>query len=136
MRRQLEHTVLPACERNGLGQVVFSPLGQGVLSGKYGGGQRPEDSRAADDERNLFMNAYLAPEEIAKVDRLKPLAAETGISLPQLALAWCLRQPNVASAIVGVTRISQLDDNVAASGIRLPEAIAAQIDEIFPPPAD
>jgi aryl-alcohol dehydrogenase-like predicted oxidoreductase len=135
MRRQLERGVLTTCERNGLGQVVFSPLGQGVLSGKYSDGQRPEDSRAADDKRNLFMDAYLAPEEIAKVDRLKPLAAEMGISLPQLALAWCLRQPNVASAIVGVTKISQLDDNAAASGIRLPEEIAARIDEIFPPPA-
>ena len=136
MRRQLEREVLPACEREGLGQVVFSPLGQGVLSGKYSGGARPEDSRAADDKRNRFMNAYLAPEEIAKVDRLKPLAGELRISLPQLALAWCLRQPNIASAIAGVTKISQLEDDVAASGVRLPDEVTARIDEIFPAPSD
>jgi len=136
MRRQLEREVLPACERNGLGQVAFSPLGQGVLSGKYSGGERPEDSRAADDKRNLFMNAYLAPEEIAKVDQLKPLAAELRISLPQLALAWCLRGANVASAIVGVTQISQLEDNVGAAGIRLPEEVVARVDEIFPEPSN
>jgi aryl-alcohol dehydrogenase-like predicted oxidoreductase len=136
MRRQLEREVLPACEREGLGQVVFSPLGQGVLSGKYSGGERPEDSRAADNKRNLFMDAYLAPEEIAKVDRLKPLAGELRISLPQLALAWCLRHPNVASAIVGVTKISQLEDDVAASGVRLSYEVIARIDEIFPPPSD
>jgi aryl-alcohol dehydrogenase-like predicted oxidoreductase len=135
MRRQLEREVMPACERNGLGQVVFSPLGQGVLSGKYSGGERPEDSRAADDKRNLFMNAYLAPDAIAKVDQLKPLAAEMRISLPQLALAWCLRRSNVASAIVGVTKISQLEDDVGASGIRLPDEITARIDEIFPEPS-
>jgi len=135
MRRQLEREVMPACERNGLGQIVFSPLGQGVLSGKYSGGERPEDSRAADDKRNLFMNAYLAPDAIAKVDQLKPLAAEMRISLPQLALAWCLRRSNVASAIVGVTKISQLEDDVGASGIRLPDEITARIDEIFPEPS-
>jgi aryl-alcohol dehydrogenase-like predicted oxidoreductase len=135
MRRQLEREVLTTCEREGLGQVVFSPLGQGVLSGKYSGGERPDDSRADDDERNFFMDAYLAPEEIAKVDRLKPLADEMRISLPQLALAWCLRQPNVASAIVGVTKISQLEDDVAASGVRLPDEVAARIDEIFPGPS-
>jgi aryl-alcohol dehydrogenase-like predicted oxidoreductase len=136
MRRQLECSVLPACEREGLGQVVFSPMGQGVLSGKYSGGERPEDSRAADGKRNLFMDAYLAPEEIAKVDRLKPLAAEMRISLPQLALAWCLRQPGVASAIVGVTKTSQLEEDVAASGVRLPDDIVARIDAIFPAPRD
>jgi aryl-alcohol dehydrogenase-like predicted oxidoreductase len=136
MRRQLECDVLPACEREGLGQVVFSPLGQGVLSGKYSGGERPEDSRAADGKRNLFMDAYLAPEEIAKVDRLKPLAAEMRISLPQLALAWCLRQPGVASAIVGATKISQLEEDVAVSGVRLSDDVVARIDEIFPGPTD
>jgi aryl-alcohol dehydrogenase-like predicted oxidoreductase len=136
MRRQLECDVLPACEREGLGQVVFSPLGQGVLSGKYSGGERPEDSRAADGKRNLFMDAYLAPEEIAKVDRLKPLAAEMRISLPQLALAWCLRQPGIASAIVGVTKISQLEEDVAVSGVRLSDDVVARIDEIFPGPTD
>jgi aryl-alcohol dehydrogenase-like predicted oxidoreductase len=135
MRRQAEHEILTTCEREGLGQVAFSPLGQGVLSGKYSGGGRPHDSRAADGKRNLFMDAYLVPEEVAKVDRLKPLAEEMGISLPQLALAWCLRQPTVASAIVGVTKVSQLRQDVAASGVHLPEEVAARIDEIFPRPS-
>jgi aryl-alcohol dehydrogenase-like predicted oxidoreductase len=134
MRRGLERRVLPACERNGVGQVVFSPLGQGVLSGKYSGGKRPADSRAIDDKRNLFMDAYLEPAAVAKVDRLAPLAAELHLSLPQLALAWCLRQGNVASAIVGVTKREQLEDNVAASGVRLPEECLDRIDSIFRAP--
>jgi aryl-alcohol dehydrogenase-like predicted oxidoreductase len=134
MRRQLERSVLPVCERNGVGQVVFSPLGQGVLSGKYCGGKRPVDSRAADDKRNVFMNAYLEPAELAKVDRLVPLADELGISLPQLALAWCLRQPSVACAIVGVTKLSQLQDDVAASGLKLPAETLERIDAAFAPP--
>ena len=132
MRRQLEREVLPTCERNGLGQVVFSPLGQGVLSGKYSDGERPEDSRAADGKRNLFMDAYLAPEEIAKVDRLKPLAGELRISLPQLALAWCLREPNISSVIVGATTMKQIQENAKASGIRIPDEMASRIDEILP----
>jgi aryl-alcohol dehydrogenase-like predicted oxidoreductase len=135
MRRDLEREVLATCEEQGLGQVVFSPLGQGVLSGKYSGGARPEESRAADDKRNWFMDAYLEPSEVAKVDRLKPLAAELSLTLPQLALAWCLRRANVASVIVGVTRGAQLEDNVGASGVSLPDDILARIDEIFPGPS-
>lgn len=136
MRRGIERRVLPTCERNGVGQVVFSPLGQGVLSGKYSGGERPADSRAIDDKRNHFMNAYLEPAEVAKVDRLAPLARELRLSLPQLALAWCLRQANVASAIVGVTKLDQLEDNVAASGVQLPKDCLDRIDAIFPGPEE
>ena len=135
MRRKLEAEVLPACERVGVSQLVFSPLAQGVLSGKYSGGARPAESRATDDSRNIFMNAYLEPAELAKVDQLEPLAAKLGISLAQLALAWCLRKPNVASAIVGVTRASQLRENVGATGFRLPSAVAEEIDTIFPGPS-
>jgi aryl-alcohol dehydrogenase-like predicted oxidoreductase len=135
MRRRIEAAVLPTCARNGVGQVVFSPLGQGVLSGKYSGGERPEDSRAADAKRNLFMNDYLDPAAIAKVDKLAPLAAELDLSMAQLALAWCLRHPSVASVIVGVTKQAQLDDNLAAAGTALPDDILARIDAIFPPDA-
>jgi len=135
MRRELEREVLAASECNGLGQVVFSPLGQGVLSGKYSGGARPEDSRAADDKRNWFMDAYLEPGEVAKVDQLRPLADELSLTLPQLALAWCLRRSSVASVIVGVTKVAQLEDNIAASGVALPEDMAGHIDTIFPGPA-
>ncbi|MDH3214348.1 MAG: aldo/keto reductase family protein [Myxococcales bacterium] len=134
LRRQIEREVLPVCEREGLGQVVFSPLGQGVLTGKYSGGRRPAGTRAADDQRNQFMRAYLEPEALARVDRLEPVAAELGLSLAQLALAWCLRRPNVASVIVGATRRAQLEENAKASGVRLPAELEARIDGLFPVP--
>jgi len=134
LRRQLEAKVLPACEREGLGQIVFSPLAQGVLTGKYSGGARPGGTRAADSFRNQFMTQYLEPETLARVDRLRPLAAELGISLAQLALAWCLRQPGVASVIVGATRADQLEENVRASGVEIPPELAARIDAIASPP--
>ncbi|MDJ0787105.1 MAG: aldo/keto reductase family protein [Myxococcota bacterium] len=132
MRRHLEADVLPTSVRFGLGQIVFSPLGQGVLTGKYSGGQRPTGSRAADTQRNQFMDAYLEEGELAKVDQLTPLADGLGLSLAQLALAWCLRQPGVSSAIIGVTRPEQLDDNLKASGVTLPDDVLARIDAIFP----
>jgi voltage-dependent potassium channel beta subunit len=132
LRRQIEAEVIPTCEREGLGQVVFSPLAQGVLSGKYSGGARPSGSRATDAQRNQFMRAYLEPETLARVDRLQPLAAELGISLAQLALAWCLRKRNVASVIVGATRGAQLEENVKAAGVELPAELLTRIDAIAP----
>ena len=132
LRRQIEAEVIPTCEREGLSQVVFSPLAQGVLSGKYSGGARPSGSRATDAQRNQFMRAYLEPETLARVDRLQPLAGELGISLAQLALAWCLRKPNVASVIVGATRAAQLEENVKAAGVELPAELLARIDAIAP----
>jgi voltage-dependent potassium channel beta subunit len=132
LRRGLEREVLPVCEREGLGQVVFSPLAQGVLSGKYGGGAKPGDSRAADDERNRFMGDYLRPEVLARVDELVPIARDLDLSPAQLALAWCLRQPGVSSTIVGITKESQLRDNVAASGVVLPDDVIARLDALFP----
>ena len=132
LRRKIESEVLPACEREGLSQIVFSPLAQGVLSGKYSGGAKPSGSRATDAQRNQFMGAYLEPETLARVDRLQPIANELGISLVQLALAWCLRQRSIASVIVGATRASQLDENVKASGVELPAELLARIDAIAP----
>jgi aryl-alcohol dehydrogenase-like predicted oxidoreductase len=134
LRRQIEPELIPRCEREGVGQVVFSPLGQGVLSGKYSGGARPAGSRAADDRRNAFMKAYLADDTLARVDGLAPLAAELGVTLPQFALAWCLRQGNVASVIVGATRVSQLEENAKASGLRIPAELLARVDAIAPAP--
>jgi len=131
-RRGIEAEVLPTCEREGLGQVVFSPLAQGVLTGKYQGGALPADSRAADDFRNQFMSAFLERDVLARVEALRPLAEELGVTLSQLALAWCLRQRGVSSVIVGVTRISQLEDNAGAAGVALPDEIAAKIDAIAP----
>jgi aryl-alcohol dehydrogenase-like predicted oxidoreductase len=134
LRRAIEEAVIPVSRREGLSQIVFSPLAQGALTGKYSGGQRPSGTRAADSVRNVFMNAFLDPQTLARADRLEPLAASLGISMAQLALAWCLAEPNVASVITGVTRLSQLEDNVKASGLRLPAQILAQIDAIFPGP--
>jgi voltage-dependent potassium channel beta subunit len=135
MRRQIESEVLETCEREGLGQVVFSPLGQGALTGKYSGGQIPEQSRANDPKRNLWMNDYLEADALARVDQLRPIARDLGISMAQLALAWCLRISSVSSVIIGATRSEQLEENVKAVGVELPESVVAKIDELFPPPA-
>ncbi len=132
LRRKLEAEVLPVSQREGLGQIVFSPLAQGALTGKYTQGARPSDSRAADDRRNQFMAAYLEPDATAQIDRLQPIAAELGISMAQLALAWCLRGTGVASAIVGATRTPQLEENAKASGIEIPAELLARIDGLFP----
>jgi len=133
LRRGIEREVLPVCRREGLSQVVFSPLAQGVLTGKYAVGKRPEASRAADPERNRFMDDFLRPEVLERVDRLVPLADELGLAPAQLALAWCLREPGVASAIVGVTREAQLEANVRAAGVTLPQPVLERIDALFPP---
>jgi aryl-alcohol dehydrogenase-like predicted oxidoreductase len=135
LRRRIEREVMPVCEREGLGQLVYSPLAQGVLSGKYAGAARPAGTRAADEGRNQFMRAFLEPETLERVEALKPIAAELGISMPQLALAWCLRRPGVSSAIVGATRVSQLEENAGASGLELPAEVEARIDQIAPAPA-
>jgi len=132
LRRGIEAEVIPVSRREGLSQIVFSPLAQGALTGKYSGGRRPSDTRAADSVRNVFMKSFLEPGTLARTDRLQPLAEELGISMAQLALAWCLAEPNVASVITGVTRVSQLEDNVKASGLRLPEEILERIDAICP----
>lgn len=132
VRRQIERELLPVCEREGLSQIVFSPLGQGALTGKYSGGARPEGSRALDDKRNAFMEGYLRPEVLERVEQLRPLAGDLGISMAQLALAWCLRRTGVASVIVGATRVEQIEENAQASGVRIPAEVEARIDELFP----
>jgi voltage-dependent potassium channel beta subunit len=130
LRRQIERAVIPVSEHLGVGQVVYSPLGQGVLTGKYSGGKVPEGSRAADDKQNQFIKGYLRPENIEKADKLKPVAEEAGLTLAQLAVAWCLRLPNVTSAIVGASRPEQVEDNAGASGVELSDEVLAKIDEI------
>jgi aryl-alcohol dehydrogenase-like predicted oxidoreductase len=132
LRRGIERDVMPLCEREGLSQIVFSPLAQGALTGKYLGGSRPARSRAADPERNHFMQAFLADDVQGRVADLLPLAREVGASLAQLALAWCLRRPNVASVIVGATHPGQLEENAKACELRLPDEVLARIDALFP----
>jgi aryl-alcohol dehydrogenase-like predicted oxidoreductase len=127
--RVIEPGVIPVCEKNGIGQIVWSPLAQGVLTGKYRpGAPAPEDSRARSDVMSGFMDRLLTPPVLERVARLEGIAKELGLSMAQLALAWVLRQQNVASAIVGATRPSQLDDNVGASGVRLSDDTLAAID--------
>ena len=124
MHPNIEDEVLPVSEANGMGQVVFSPLAQGVLTGKYLPGQpRPEGSRGADDSSNTFMHDALQDEVLEKVQRLKTFAEGHGHDLPTFALAWCLRQPGVSSVIVGATRPEQLEANVKASGVTLPDEV-------------
>jgi len=134
LRRGIEKEVIPVSRREGLSQLVFSPLAQGALTGKYSGGERPAGSRARDDVRNVFMTDFLTEASLERADRLRPLADELGVSMAQLALAWCLAEPNVASVIVGVTRVSQLEDDVKASGRRLPREVLEAIEEIAPGP--
>src|SRR5207302_1789001 len=98
--REPEDEVIPLCAANGISQIVWSPLGQGVLSGKYDPDRPPpSDSRATSPEMSGFMDRLLRPEILRAVQRLKPIAEEAGLTLPQFALAWVLREPNVASAI-------------------------------------
>ncbi|MES2119919.1 MAG: aldo/keto reductase family protein [Pseudomonadota bacterium] len=115
--REPEDEVIPLCADNGISQIVWSPLGQGVLSGKYDpDAPPPRDSRAASAEMSGFMDRLMAPPVLRAVQQLKPIAEEAGLTLPQFALAWVLREPNVASAITGASRPSQVIENAAASG--------------------
>ena len=116
--REPEDEVIPLCAANGISQIVWSPLGQGVLSGKYDpDSPPPRDSRAASDEMSGFMDRLLQPDVLRAVQQLKPIAEEAGLTLPQFALAWILREPHVASAIIGASRPSQVQENAAASGV-------------------
>ena len=131
MRRRIESKVLPTCKELGLGQIVFSPLAQGVLTGKYCGGVVPSDSRAADAKHGRFMGRYMEAAELAKVKSLLPVADELGLTMSQLALAWCLRDRAIASVIVGATRPEQLEENCKVSGTSLPQEVIDLIDETF-----
>ena len=132
IQRRIEVGVIPLCEREGVGQVVFSPLAQGVLTGKYRSGDAPEEgTRAADPESNRFMQQLMNEKVLSAVDGLRSVASEAGLSMPQLALAWVLRQENVSSAIIGASRPEQVDDNAAASGVELPADVISEIDGIL-----
>jgi aryl-alcohol dehydrogenase-like predicted oxidoreductase len=132
LHRDPEREVIPLCARSGVSQIVWSPLGQGVLSGKYLPGARPpHDSRAASDRMGHTMGQLLQPRVLEAVQRLKPLAEQAGCTLSQFALAWVLREPNVASAIVGATRPEQLDDNAAAADLDLDPALFVRAEKIL-----
>ena len=127
-----ERDVIPYCADHGISQIVWSPLYQGILTGKYKPGEAPPTgSRATDPRQNTFMEPAQDQTLLERVQQMKRVADDLGISLAQLALAWVLRQPNVASAIIGASRPQQVEENAAASGIELDAATLAHIDEIL-----
>jgi 1-deoxyxylulose-5-phosphate synthase len=130
--RHPEKEVIPLCAANGISQIIWSPLAQGVLTGKYKSGDAiPIDSRAASDEMGGFIRVFLKDNVLNAVQALTPLANEAGCSLAQFALAWCLREPNVASAIIGASRPEQVSDNAAASGLKIDLALFDKADDIL-----
>ena len=133
--RVIEADVVPTSEELGIGQIVWSPMAQGVLSGKYLPGQPPPaGSRATDDKSGAnFVAGWLRDEVLTAVQQLRPLADAAGLTMPQLAIAWVLQNPNVSSAIVGATRPEQVRDNVKASGVKLDADVMKAIDEIVNP---
>lgn len=134
LHRDIELEVMPVCQSNGVGQLAFSPLAQGVLTGKYKPGQDvPSGSRAADQNANIFLKSRGLLEEpvLRQVEQLGQLAEEAGSKLSQLALAWCLRKPIMSSVIVGATRKEQIAENIEAAGRTLPEELLNRIEDIL-----
>jgi len=128
--RKPEAEVIPLCEANGISQIVWSPLAQGVLTGKYWPGEPvPEDSRAASRSMNRFIKQWLDDDTLRAVQSLRPVADGAGITLSQLALAWVLHQRNVTSVIVGATRPEQVYENAAAADVALPDDVLAAVDD-------
>lgn len=132
--RKPEAEVFPACTRHGISNLAFSPLAHGVLTGKYMPGQPPPaGSRAASDTMNAFMETagrhYRSDYLLEAVMHLKPIAAELGLTMAQMALAWVLRRPEVASAIIGASRPEQIEDNARAVGVKLPAEVLQRINE-------
>jgi aryl-alcohol dehydrogenase-like predicted oxidoreductase len=132
--RAPEKEVFPLCEKEGIGNIVWSPLAQGILTGKYApGSPPPDDSRAASESMGKMMGRWRDDDVLSAVQQLKPIAAGAGLTMVQLALAWVLRQAVVSSAIIGATRPDQVEDNAAASGVKLSDDVLAAIDEALAP---
>jgi len=130
--RVIESDVIPLCEREGIGQIVWSPIAQGVLTGKYLPGAAPPDgSRATDERGSGFITHFLTEEILAKVQQLRPAAEQAGLTLAQLAVAWTLQNPNVSAAIIGATRPEQVRENVRASGVTLSAETMTELDKIL-----
>ncbi|MGY1913901.1 aldo/keto reductase family protein [Blastococcus sp. SYSU DS0973] len=128
--RVIEPEVVPTSEQEGLSQIVWSPLAQGILTGKYRPGQQPPaDSRAGHPEAGQSMQRFMTDDILGRVQQLRPIADDLGLSMAQLALAWVLQNRNVAAAIIGATRPEQVHDNVKAAGVRLDDEVLARIDE-------
>jgi aryl-alcohol dehydrogenase-like predicted oxidoreductase len=131
--RVIEPEVVPTCEELGIGQVVFSPIAQGVLTGKYQPGEDyPAGSRATDEKGGADMiSRWLGDDVLARVQRLRPLADEAGLPLATLAVAWVLQNPNVSAAIIGASRPEQVTENVKAAGVKLDADLLTRIDEVL-----
>jgi aryl-alcohol dehydrogenase-like predicted oxidoreductase len=130
--REPESEVIPLCAANGISQIVWSPLGQGVLTGKYDpDAPPPPGTRATSQQMGGYMERLLQPTLLRAVQQLKPIAAEAGLSLAQFSLAWVLREPNVASAIIGASRPSQVRENAAASGAIVDSALFARAEALI-----
>jgi aryl-alcohol dehydrogenase-like predicted oxidoreductase len=130
--RVIEAEVVPECEAAGIGQVVWSPMAQGILTGKYLPGQPvPEGSRAADPTGSGFVSRWMRDDVLSRVQALRPLADQAGLTMAQMAVAWVLGNPNVSTAIVGASRPEQLVDSVRASGVVLGDDLRAAIDEVL-----
>ncbi|WP_341282399.1 aldo/keto reductase family protein [Paenibacillus sp. FSL H8-0537] len=130
--RYIEQEVIPVSEREGIGQIVFSPLAQGILTGKYRKGQQlPTDSRAANDSINHVLKSYLRDDVLDCVEQLDGLASQLGVSISQLALAWVLRLPGISSALIGASRPQQIVENVKAVELELSEDVVQEIEGIL-----
>ncbi|MFL6076505.1 MAG: aldo/keto reductase family protein [Mycobacteriales bacterium] len=130
--RVIETEVVPLCEREGLGQIVWSPIAQGVLTGKYRpGAEPPAGSRATDPSGSQMIARFMDDDVLASVQRLRPLAERAGLSMAQLAIAWTLQNPNVSAAIIGASRPEQVRENVKAAGVTLEADLLAEIDSVL-----
>lgn len=133
LERSIENDVLPTCEQLGIGQIVFSPLAQGILTGKYGGGEVPDGTRAADPKRGTFMRPLMHGRNLERVEKLREIAGDLGLTLPTLALAFTLARRSVASAIAGATRPDQIVQNARAGDVDLDTDTLRTLDGLFPP---
>ncbi|HZH18300.1 MAG TPA: aldo/keto reductase family protein [Archangium sp.] len=133
--RVIEGQVVPTSRELGVGQIVWSPIAQGVLTGKYKPGQKPPEGSRATDEKggSRFIQRFMTDDVLTRVQQLKPVADGVGLSLAQLAVAWVLQNPNVASAIIGASRPEQVKENVKAAGVKLSGEVMRRIDEILGP---
>lgn len=130
--RKIENEIIPFCEKKGISQIVYSPLAQGVLTGKYKKGKElPKNTRATDDSANMWMDPYLTDNALDKVNQLELVAKELGVKLSQLAIAWVLRHPSVASTIIGASKPEQVIENVRASEITLSNETINEINKIL-----
>jgi aryl-alcohol dehydrogenase-like predicted oxidoreductase len=131
--RVIEGEVVPTCEELGISQIVWSPVAQGVLTGKYQPGQPPPAGSRATDEKGGadFVKRFMRDDVLTRVQALRPVADESGLSMAQLAVAWVLQNPNVAAALVGASRPEQVAENVKAAGVKLEAAQLKQIDEVL-----